>query len=178
VHSRATIDQTYRMPLNEEEAVAVILEALPEFRPTHDEHISDFDELLPHLLMSDLARFTVAADRSGDLTLVDRALAVVEQIYVNGDDRVENVVAVSFVEHLRAENEPGEREVLARFPAALAEELHRQRQAIDNRGRSRAANYGRWLAIGTTTTVGLAIILAAGLVLFILLFELLVPRFD
>jgi len=34
---------------------------------------------------------------------------------------------MSFVEHLGAETEPGEHEVVARFPPNLASELRRQR---------------------------------------------------
>jgi len=102
---------------------------VPEFRPIYDEHLRDQDgELLLHVLFADLAPFVVTAERAGDLVLLDRILTVAERLLVERDDKTEDTVAVSFVEHLGAETEPGEHEVVGRFPTALTAELERQRQ--------------------------------------------------
>ena len=83
--------------------------------------------MLLYLLVADLARFVVAAERAGDMELVDRSLAAVERLFVEGDEQTTELFAVSFVEHLGAETEPGEAEVVRRFPSELSAELRRQR---------------------------------------------------
>jgi hypothetical protein len=105
-----------------------LLDAVPEFRPPYEEHLRDNnDELLLHLLIADLARFVVAAERAGEIEVVDRSLATLERLFVSGDEQTNELVAVSFVEHLGAETKPGEAEVVKRFPPELAAELRRQR---------------------------------------------------
>ena len=110
-----------------EPVAAELLAAVPEFRPDVEEHLRDNDELLLHPILANLARFAVTAQRAGDEEVVDRVLAAAEHLLIDGDDLTQELVAVSFVEHLGAETEPGEHEVGARFPAALAAELKRQR---------------------------------------------------
>ncbi len=110
-----------------DQAAAELLEDVPEFREQYEEHLRDNGELLLHLLVADLARFVVSAQRAGDLELVDRVLAAAERLFVEGDDLTEELIAVSFVEHLGAETELGENEVVSRFPSELAAELRRQR---------------------------------------------------
>ena len=104
-----------------------LLAAVPEFREQYDEHLRDNDELLLHPLFANLARFAVAGQRAGDEELVDRVLAAVERLFVEGDPQTKELVAVSFVEHLGAETEPGEQSVCQKFPVELAAELRRQR---------------------------------------------------
>jgi hypothetical protein len=76
-----------------------LIAAIPEFRGQYEEHLRDNDELLLHLLIADLARFVVAAERAGDMERVDRSLAAVERVFVSGDELTTELVAVSFVGH-------------------------------------------------------------------------------
>jgi hypothetical protein len=122
--------QTWCVPIQYGDSVAAeLLTAVPEFRSHYEEHLRDNnDELLLHPLLADLARFAVDAQRAGDQEGVKRVLAAAERLLADGDESTQELVAVSFVEHLGAETEPGEHEVVAMFPAGLAAELKRQRE--------------------------------------------------
>lgn len=106
----------------------------PDVGPLIDEHFDDFDELLIHLLMADLLRFTVQRFHQGDLASSDRVVGIVNRGWLEGDDALVNAVAVSFVEHVGTG--PGEtRDFIASWPPALLEERHRQMDSPnDHRG--------------------------------------------
>lgn len=81
------------------------------------EHIKDFDEILPHVFFGSLTRYIVArflAIQRGQGTDEDRRelldmLEYLEDAYNEGDDDIENLISVSFLEHLpRPEEEGGE----------------------------------------------------------------------
>ena len=103
-----------------------LVAAVPEFRPVLDEHVADFDEVLPHVLFGDLTRFVLAAHERGDTALVSRSLEWLDRALRGGDERVQNVVAVSFVENVGVWDEALD-EFVASWPAALREEARSQR---------------------------------------------------
>lgn len=103
-----------------------LLAAVPEIEPVVSEHLEDQDgELLLHLLMSDLLRFAVHASRAGEGDVLPRLLAVVDRSLREGDNSVENAVALSFVAHVGYG--AGETaEFIASWPAGLLAERDRQ----------------------------------------------------
>jgi len=104
--------------------VAELTAAVPESDDLVAEHLADNDELLLHLLMSDLLRMTVRTFQEGQLEVTDRLLAFVNQCLRDGDGDVVNAVSVSFVEHFGVH--PGESDaLLSRWPATLRAELGR-----------------------------------------------------
>jgi len=99
---------------------------VPELQPIISDHLEYFEELLIHLLMSDILRFATEQFGQSSTDVASRVLAVVDVAHRLGDDRLQNAVAVSFVEHFGAW--PGETdEFLATWPSPLREELERQR---------------------------------------------------
>ena len=87
---------------------AKIIEAAPGFQPAMDEHLADHDQLLPHVLMADCGRFVgsyftgekrIASDAPSAVELRN-VLAMLDAAMAEGDEETQNVVAVSFVEHL------------------------------------------------------------------------------
>lgn len=101
-----------------------LMVAVPESEGLVLAHLADNDEMLLHLLMSDLLRLTVSAFSEGKAEAADRLLAFVDRCLRYGDEDVANAVSVSFVENYGAL--PGECEgLLARWPPALRAELHR-----------------------------------------------------
>ncbi len=56
--------------------------------------------MLPHLLFGDLTRFVLDAHARGDDDLVRRALAFLNKAFREGDDIVQNLVGMSFVENV------------------------------------------------------------------------------
>lgn len=85
-----------------------IVEACPSFAAHVQEHIADNGEILPHVLMEDVGRL-IGGLFTGSTNLVvgpptegeaRAVLAVLDDAMASRDDTVENVVAVSFIEHL------------------------------------------------------------------------------
>lgn len=114
------------MAVTRESFVEQLLAEVPEAEGVVSEHLSDQNgELLLHLLMADLLRFTVQAFHTGQPDVVLRALAFMDRALLAGDDAVENAVAVSFVENVGF----GEGETpafLAVWPPGLLAEKARQ----------------------------------------------------
>jgi hypothetical protein len=90
------------------ELFAQIVEAAPGFRSTVEEHLADYDELLPHVLMADCSRL-VASYFTGAPTIasgppnereLQSVLSVLDRAMIEGDEATQNALAVSFVEHL------------------------------------------------------------------------------
>ncbi|WP_256796451.1 hypothetical protein [Terrabacter sp. Ter38] len=97
---------------------------VPESSGLVAEHLVDNDELLLHLLMSDLLRLVASTFSEGRTTVTDRLLAFVDRCLREGDDKVVNAVCVSFVEGFGAYPDESEA-LLSRWPSALRAELGR-----------------------------------------------------
>ena len=92
-----------------------------------EEHVADQGgELLLHLLMGDLRRLAIAAFDRGDGDLLQRLLSVLDAALRDGDERVENAVAVSFVEDT-GWWEPEMQPFMATWPNALQAEAEKQK---------------------------------------------------
>ena len=100
--------------------------ALPEFAAAIDEHVADNDEVLPHVLFGDLSRFVVEAGQRRDDDLVRRALAFLDAALREGDDAVQNLVGVSFVENVGPWDR-NQADFIESWPDALPMEADRQR---------------------------------------------------
>ncbi len=77
--------------------IADLIAAEPSVAPLIDEHEREYDELLPHVLFGDLARWIVAQPAN------PRLLGVLEQHFVEGDVYVRDLLLASFVENLLGE---------------------------------------------------------------------------
>ena len=78
-----------------------------ELRQRLDEHLEDNDrEILPHVLMADYERWAEAALERGEPRLQE-FLDSLEEAYRAGDPEVEELISVSFLEHLPRSGEPG-----------------------------------------------------------------------
>ena len=96
--------------------------AVPEFNAALDEHLEDMDgELLPHLLFGDITRFVVAALEEGSVELVQRTLQFLEGAIRDGDQYVQELVAVSFIENIGVW-EPEMAPLVLQLPPALRAE--------------------------------------------------------
>jgi hypothetical protein len=78
-----------------------------ELREILDEHLRDNGgELLPHVLMADYERWAEGAIGRADAELGD-LLDFLEAAYQTGDPELEELISVSFLEHLPRAREPG-----------------------------------------------------------------------
>ena len=83
-----------------------LADAFPEVRLLLEEHLQDnFGEVLPHLLLADVARLTVLLYRQSmesqkAADTLDALLSYIERAFVDGNDEVRELISVSFVENL------------------------------------------------------------------------------
>jgi len=85
------------------ECINLLLTRVPELKPVYDEHMHDYEELLPHVFLGDVTRYVVTQARCGEISPgrpLDRILDVLNQCLAGGDEQVKELVAVSFVENL------------------------------------------------------------------------------
>lgn len=90
------------------ELFAEVGKVSPGFKRVLAEHLSDYGELLAHVLMADLLRYVGshldgAGDSSAVRTEIQAILAALDGGIVSGDDSTVNVIAVSFCEHIETE---------------------------------------------------------------------------
>jgi hypothetical protein len=87
-----------------------------------DEHLTDYGELLPHVLFGDVTRYAAGLARSGadDATLDSLLNDLDSALGANRDDEVGNLIAASFVEN--AQGVPGDAE--ERLRARLHDHPH------------------------------------------------------
>lgn len=80
---------------------------VPGFDRICDEHLHDCDETLPHLLVGELVRFlSDEVRRHGERSnALRQAMALLEQGMGSADPRLQELVAVSFLENLDSADE-------------------------------------------------------------------------
>lgn len=89
------------------------------------EHVNDNDEVLPTVLLADVARWfrRQAHDSSDDVRRdLDRGLQAIAHLYDVGDESMQTIVATGFLEAMPHPDEAG-REVVDLLPPSLREEL-------------------------------------------------------
>jgi hypothetical protein len=104
-----------------------LLECAPLLRPVYQEHLAEYDELLPHVLFGDLTRFVanlcMTDSSSAELKSI---LAVLENGLACGDEYTQELISVSFLENL--ERDASYYPLLTgMFGEALAKELQNYR---------------------------------------------------
>jgi hypothetical protein len=80
-----------------------------ELRTLLQEHLDDYDGLLPHLLLADVTRWLVASalENGPDDVLVKAVLGFLEQHFVSGNEHVRELIAVSVLETMPLKGEEG-----------------------------------------------------------------------
>jgi hypothetical protein len=75
---------------------------VPGFEHVYDEHVADYDEVLPHVLLGDLVRFLSREIevRGAQSVAVRQAMSLLEEGMGSGEPRLQELVAVSFLENL------------------------------------------------------------------------------
>lgn len=92
------------------------------------EHSDDnFGEILPVILVAEIARWWKAAFAAGDSESqadAERAVQAIDDLYRTGEDSLQTIVATGFLEALPSPSVTA-REIVERLPAPLREELRR-----------------------------------------------------
>ena len=110
----------------------------PDIRRLLNEHLQDYDELLPHVFFGELTawfeeRWPKRHEQSTS-TEIQRVLGQLELGLADGDDAVQNVIAVSFIENLW--ELWTDAEFLALLGPKMKHELITMRDWYDTHGRS------------------------------------------
>ena len=74
------------------------VETLPFARAVYEEHLRDYDEVLPHVLMADLRLLFVDLVEAGNEEDVKTFLEGIEMLAASPSDSIRTVVDVSFIE--------------------------------------------------------------------------------
>ena len=74
------------------------VETLPFARAVYEEHLRDYGELLPHVLMANLRRLFADLVEAGSEEEVKIFLDGIETLAASPSDSIRNVVDVSFIE--------------------------------------------------------------------------------
>jgi len=84
-----------------------LLQRVSSFAPIYDEHIKDNDELLSHVLMGDLARFSIELYRAGykkgekaGREKLGEILKILDEGIQSPDSNLQELISVSFLENL------------------------------------------------------------------------------
>ena len=112
--------------MTETDFLRSLADEAPEVRDLIDEHLRDQSgELLLHLLVADVRRAAVDPFQRSDGDLLRRLPDLLDRALREGDERVENAVAVSFVEDAGWWH-PAMRSFIDAWPDALQAEALRQ----------------------------------------------------
>jgi hypothetical protein len=112
--------------ISKTEFVDQLTETCPETLPIVAEHLVDHEnELLLHLLIADVRRFAIERHEADDTDVLERVLHVVAMGLTDGDEYVENAMAVSFVED-SGWWDPMMKPFMSTWPVPLREEAERQ----------------------------------------------------
>lgn len=80
--------------------VQSLLAAVPETREIHQLHLENNDEILPHVLLGDVTRFVIDTYRRSNTELLGRTLDFLEEAVSASDEKLQELVIVSFLENL------------------------------------------------------------------------------
>ncbi len=111
-----------------------LVAAVPDLKSLHDEHLVDYDELMPHLFLAEIARYVTrefAAGEYGSLRRDSREAAVavlrfLERAVIEGGPELLELVSVSFLENIDWESTAGQILRSALGPALLSELSRRE----------------------------------------------------
>lgn len=96
----------------------------PALSAVRTEHLSEQGELLPHVLMDDIRRLLAQTAEGASEATLRPALDLLECFITEGDEEVQNVIAVSFLEYLASDPENvGERHLREWLGPVLRSEL-------------------------------------------------------
>lgn len=89
----------------------VIVKRIPEFSTSVAQHLETYGELLPHVLMGDFTRYLSSlccaspANQDYALSQCQQALSILENAMNSNDPKLQELIAVSFVENLNPSDE-------------------------------------------------------------------------
>ncbi len=110
-----------------------LVQAVPRLMPLYTEHRADYDEVLPHVFVGDVARYVaqefagiesdeLRGKQQGDAVEV---LRILDEALTTGDPDLMELVSVSFLENIEWERPEGQ-SIRSALGPRLREELSRR----------------------------------------------------
>jgi hypothetical protein len=94
------------MTIGATDFVRRLIAAVPELDEVYRQHVIEYDELLPHVLMGDVTRFAIAnVGLSGIEGSLSKLLVFLEDELVSSDREISELIGVSFIENLCGERD-------------------------------------------------------------------------
>ena len=89
--------------------VGALVQRFPVLKGLLQQHLDDYDGLLPHVLMGEVTRWLISEFRKDNASPVVREfLGFMETAFANREEHDRELIAVSFLENLPRIGEPGE----------------------------------------------------------------------
>jgi len=82
-----------------------LIEKIPEFSGVYRNHIANNGGVLPHPLLDDFTKFVIDFYCKSKvdpqvIKILDKCLDFIEELFLSGDEQLENLACVSFLENL------------------------------------------------------------------------------
>ncbi|WP_156886038.1 DUF7674 family protein [Rheinheimera baltica] len=101
----------------------LLLEEVPELSIAYSEHIDDYDELIEHVFMGDVTRFSEELYfENPDSEVLKRLLHFIDRAFAVEDEKLKELISVSFLENLSRDEKSFEG-IRGLLSAKLVEEL-------------------------------------------------------
>lgn len=101
--------------------VGALVHRFMSLEPLLQEHLDDYDGLLPHVFLGDVTRWIVTSASEGSSEVTD-VLGFFEWSFARGGEHEQELIAVSFLENLPSPGDPGA-EVRSQLGPALTRQL-------------------------------------------------------
>lgn len=87
--------------------VGALVHRFPVLLPLLQEHLDDYDGLLPHVFLGDVTRWVLGHIESPADSEVGAVLVFFEACFAQGGEHERELISVSFLENLPRRGEPG-----------------------------------------------------------------------
>ncbi len=116
------------MSITASDFVKLLTQSCRQTKEIVEDHLRDFDnEILVHLLIADIRRFCIERFEAQDTDVLERCLGAIGLGLTDGDEDLENAIAVSFVEDT-GWWDPLMEPFIATWPLPLQAEAKRQKE--------------------------------------------------
>jgi len=118
------------MQLGYNDFPAELRATVPGFEPIYQKHLADYDELLPHVLLGELVHFLTSESgtHGAQSVALQQAMPLLERAMASSDARLQELIAVSFLENLDPA-EPGFSAIRQLFGPQLEQQYQQYEQA-------------------------------------------------
>lgn len=87
--------------ITKEKLIPMLVEAIPSFRSIREDHLKEYDEEIPYVLLGDLARHLLELHHRNETVCFSKVAQVIELLYKEGNPYVREAVTVGLLEGIQ-----------------------------------------------------------------------------